>query len=114
MEKKIDTHIDNELKEIMDLLENVPKEKVRQGFYDRLDYRMEHLDDTVPEQFVSPMTKILRLVATPALAAACIVFGIFIGLDRAENVSSSDLDVMVETYSLTVSETPQLFDMTGE
>lgn len=114
MEKKINTHIDNDLKEIFDLLEDVPQQKVRHGFYDRLNYRMEHSEEESQEVHTTAVGRILRFAATPALAAACIVFGIFIGLDRSETTQSSDLDIMVETYILTVSETPQLFDIAGK
>jgi hypothetical protein len=106
--------LDNAVLETLNLLEDLPQEKVRAGFYDRLNYRIEHLNNEQHVLQVPIFTRIIRLAATPALAAACIAFGIFIGLGTEKSTSSTDLDLLVNTYNLGVSETTQLFDMESD
>lgn len=103
-------NLDNAVLETLNLLETLPQEKVRTGFYDRLNYRIEHLDNEPHELQASMFSRIIRLIATPALAAACIAFGIFVGLGTEKSTSNSDLDLLLTTYNLDVSETTQLFD----
>lgn len=110
MRNKEKNNIDNDVLETLNLLESLPQQKVRSGFYQRLNYRIEHLDEEKQELQTSAFSRIIRLAATPALAAACIAFGIFIGLGSEKSTSSSDLDLLVSTYNLGVSETTQLFD----
>lgn len=110
MRTKKDIKIDNAVINTLELLENLPQKTPRTGFYQRLNYRIEHPEQEKHSEQISLFNRVIRFAATPAMVAACIAFGIFLGLDINKSTSSSELDVLVETYNLSVSETPQLFE----
>lgn len=110
MRTKKDIKIDNAVMNTLDLLDNLKQEKPRAGFYQRLDYRIEHPEQENKIEQIPLFNRVIRFAATPAMVAACIAFGIFIGLETNKTTSSTELDVLVDTYNLSVSETPQLFE----
>ena len=110
MRKTAKNKIDNDVLKTLDLLEDLAQEKVRHGFYQRLNYRIEHLEEEQEIAKASVFTRIIRLAATPALAAACIALGIFIGLGTTEIKTDDYVDTLVETYGIGLPETPQLFN----
>ena len=105
--RKSQEKIDNAVLKTLELLDNLPKEKARYGFYEKLNYRIEHPEN---ELKAPVFTKIIRFAATPAMVAACIAFGIFIGFDIQQENAQSDIDVLMDTYGLSVSESTQLFN----
>jgi hypothetical protein len=114
MRTKKDIKIDNAVLSAMDLLENLPQEKPRHGFYQRLNYRIEHPEQKGNTQEISLFNRIIRFAVTPAMVAACIAFGIFIGLGTAEVKTDNYVDTLVETYGIGLPETPQIYNSESE
>ncbi len=109
--KNKNPNIDLEIKQTMNLLDNLPKVHARYGFYDRLHYRMEKENTVVSTVPATPLLKIIRHAITPAIVSAGIIIGVFIGLGVQPTTDNASLETVIETYGISVPGVQNYFNI---
>lgn len=93
--------IDEEVLKTLHCLDNVGRLRARPFFYTRLKQRLDGLEaaESQARLFEAPW-RIWRPVLVPALVAASVLLGVFIGYEPPSNNHSENLETFATAYGL--------------
>lgn len=98
--KKDPKAIKAEVQETLHSLDKVAKVKVNPFFYTRLKQQLDALEIMGQKSSPAEMWRKIEWFLVPALVAAGVLLGVFIGYEASPDHRSQNLEILASTYGL--------------